>query len=131
MGSKACRNVKDYGAKSAGRTDDTAAIQAAISDGGRCAVCGSSSPSHPPLGPLPPPSPATVYFPDGEYLVSSTILQPANTGLVGNPLSLPHLIAAPNFLRLGRHLIRGLRRGRVSLAPPSPGPSPTASITWS
>lgn len=57
-----------------GVTDDTTAINAAISDGGRCgATCGSSS-----------VYPAFVYFPPGTYLVSSPIIQYYNTELFGN-----------------------------------------------
>ncbi|KAL5042507.1 pectate lyase superfamily protein-domain-containing protein [Aspergillus fruticulosus] len=62
---KVFRNVKDYGAVGDGTTDDTEAINLAISDGDRCgAACGSST-----------IRPAVVYFPKGAYLVSSSIIQ--------------------------------------------------------
>lgn len=90
-GYKVWRNVKDYGAKGDGVTDDTAAIQLAISDGGRCgANCGSST-----------IYPATVYFPSGTYLVSSSITQYFNTEMLGNPLDLPTILASPSFVGLG------------------------------
>ena len=57
------RNVKDYGAKGDGSTDDTAAIQSAIAAGGRCGQnCASST-----------ETPAIVYFPAGTYIISSPI----------------------------------------------------------
>jgi len=59
------RNVKDFGAKGDGKTDDTAAIQKAISEGGRCkpGECHSST-----------TTPAIVYFPQGTYLISASII---------------------------------------------------------
>lgn len=59
------RNVKDYGAKGDGLTDDTAAIQRAISDGNRCVpgLCQSTT-----------RTPAVVYFPGGTYLISASII---------------------------------------------------------
>ncbi|KAF3910421.1 hypothetical protein ABW20_dc0105272 [Dactylellina cionopaga] len=81
------RNVKDYGAKGDGVTDDTAAINAAVSAGGRCAGdCGSSSV----LG-------ALVYFPSGTYKISKPIFQHYYTQFVGNPNDRPILKATANF----------------------------------
>lgn len=90
-GYKVWRNVKDYGAKGDGVTDDTAAIQKAISDGNRCGAGCSSSSIYP----------ATVYFPSGTYLVSSSIIQYYNTELLGNPITPPTIVAAASFVGLG------------------------------
>jgi glucan 1,3-beta-glucosidase len=70
------RNVKDYGAKGDGVTDDTAAINAAISAGNRCGpgTCSSST-----------TTPAVVYLPSGTYLVSSPIIDYYYTQIIGNP----------------------------------------------
>ncbi|KAJ8122862.1 hypothetical protein O1611_g9734 [Lasiodiplodia mahajangana] len=89
---KVYRNVKDYGAKGDGVTDDTVAIQKAISDGNRCApgACASSSTTN-----------AIVYFPAGTYVVSSSIVSYYATHLVGNPNSLPILKATAAFNGFG------------------------------
>lgn len=81
------RNVKDFGAKGDGVTDDTAAINQAISQGNRCDQdCPSST-----------ISPALVYFPPGTYLVSSPIISYYYSQLVGDPADRPTLLAAPSF----------------------------------
>ncbi|KAK0442941.1 exo-beta-1,3-glucanase [Armillaria borealis] len=82
------RNVKDFGAVGNGVTDDTAAINAAISSGNRCGegTCGSST-----------VTPAVVYFPQGTYLVSSPIVAYYYTELVGDAKNPPTLLAAPSF----------------------------------
>lgn len=81
------RNVMDYGATGDGTTDDTAAINLAISDGGRCGSgCESST-----------ITPALVYFPPGTYLVTAPIVQYYYTQLVGDALTLPTLKAAATF----------------------------------
>ena len=54
-------NVKDYGAKGNGTDDDTDAIQAAINDANG----------------------SVVYFPNGTYAISTTLVVPSNTSLVG------------------------------------------------
>lgn len=73
-GHQVWRNVRDYGAKGDGETDDTAAINRAIADGGRCgANCGSST-----------IYPAVIWFPAGTYLVSSSIIQYYNTQFLGD-----------------------------------------------
>jgi Pectate lyase superfamily protein len=86
-GYKVFRNVKDYGAKGDGTTDDTAAINAAITDGNRCGQgCDSST-----------VTPALVFFPSGSYVISAPIVQLYYTQLVGDAIDLPTLKAAPAF----------------------------------
>ncbi|KAI0746044.1 beta-1,3-glucanase [Earliella scabrosa] len=81
------RNVKDFGAKGDGVTDDTAAINAAISSGGRCGNgCGQST-----------VSPAVVYFPKGNYLISSPIVSYYYTQMIGDPKNMPTIIGSSNF----------------------------------
>ncbi|KAL2846901.1 pectate lyase superfamily protein-domain-containing protein [Aspergillus pseudoustus] len=81
------RNVKAFGAVGDGVTDDTDAINEAISSGGRCGQgCFSST-----------VTPAIIYFPAGTYVVSSTIFDYYNTIIVGNPNALPVLKAASGF----------------------------------
>jgi glucan 1,3-beta-glucosidase len=85
------RNVKDaaYGAKGDGVTDDTAAIQKAISTGSDCPpdrTCPSSSKTQ-----------AVIYFPPGTYLVSLPILMHYGSSLIGNPNCPPVIKAMSNF----------------------------------
>lgn len=81
------RNVKDFGAKGDGSTDDTAAINNAISSGNRCGQgCDSST-----------VTPALVYFPPGTYVVSKPIIQYYYTQLIGDAVSIPTLKAAAGF----------------------------------
>ncbi|KAK3898482.1 glucan endo-1,3-beta-glucosidase [Staphylotrichum tortipilum] len=87
---KVFRNVKDYGAKGDGTTDDTVAIQQAINtgdstgtrDAGRFGSTGQ---------------PAVVYFPAGTYVVKSTIKSAIGTVIMGDPTNLPTLKAAAGF----------------------------------
>lgn len=81
------RNVKDFGARGDGKTDDTAAIMNAInSTGQRCAEnCNGSTLKN-----------AIIYFPQGTYLVSKTIYALFGTQMIGNvsfscPLDLDEL----------------------------------------
>ncbi|KAJ4488492.1 exo-beta-1,3-glucanase [Lentinula aciculospora] len=83
------RNVKDFGAKGDGVTDDTAAINNAISSGARCGggSCASST-----------VSPAVVFFPQGTYLITSPIIAYYYTQLIGDARSPPTLLASPSFV---------------------------------
>ncbi|SPJ73113.1 probable beta-1,3 exoglucanase precursor [Fusarium torulosum] len=84
---KIFRNVKDYGAKGDGSSDDTEAINAAFSDGNRCGKgCDSST-----------VTPAIVYFPRGTYVVSKPILPYYYTHMVGDLSELPVLKPSANF----------------------------------
>ncbi|CAG8167898.1 unnamed protein product [Penicillium nalgiovense] len=84
---KIFRNVKDYGAKGDGSTDDTAAINKAISSGDRCGKgCDSST-----------TTPAIVYFPPGTYVVSKPIVQYYYTQIVGDAVELPIIKASAKF----------------------------------
>lgn len=82
------RNVKDYGAVGDGLTDDSAAINLAISSGNRCGPgsCNSST-----------TTPALVYFPSGDYLVSSSIINYYDTQIIGNPNCLPTILASSSL----------------------------------
>ncbi|KAF5373036.1 hypothetical protein D9758_001646 [Tetrapyrgos nigripes] len=82
------RNVKDFGARGDGVTDDTAAINAAISTGNRCGQgsCSSST-----------VTPAVVYFPSGTYLISSPIIPYYYTQLIGDAKNPPTLLASASF----------------------------------
>ena len=81
------RNVKDFGAVGDGSTDDTDAINNAISTGGRCGQgCDSST-----------TTPALVYFPPGTYSISKPIVQYYYTQFVGDALSIPTIKATAGF----------------------------------
>lgn len=71
-----------------GITDDTAAINLAMSSGDRCAPgsCASST-----------LTPAVVYFPAGTYLLSASIIDYYFTQIIGNPNDLPVLKATSTF----------------------------------
>lgn len=83
------RNVKDFGAKGDGATDDTKAINDAIAADGTCAPgkCTGST-----------KRPAVIYFPPGTYKVSSPIIINYYTQLIGNPCKKPTIKAASNFV---------------------------------
>ncbi|KAL3428439.1 Glucan 1,3-beta-glucosidase 2 [Phlyctema vagabunda] len=81
------RNVKDFGAVGDGVTDDTAAINTAISTGSRCGLgCDSST-----------VKPALIYFPPGTYAVSKPLIQYYYTQFVGDAVTLPTIKALPSF----------------------------------
>lgn len=84
---KVLRNVKDYGAKGDGRTDDSQAIENAIKEGGRCGGgCNATST----LG-------AIIYFPPGIYAISRPIQQYYYTSFIGDPSDIPRITATNNF----------------------------------
>jgi len=82
------RNVKDFGAVGDGATDDTAAINAAITLGNRCGQgCDSST-----------VTPAIVYFPPGTYAISAPLVQLYYTQFVGDAVTVPTIKGLPNFV---------------------------------
>ncbi|KAH9476293.1 putative glucan endo-1,3-beta-glucosidase [Psilocybe cubensis] len=82
------RNVKDYGARGDGVTDDTVAINRAITSQNRCGggQCRSST-----------ITPAVVYFPKGTYLISAPIIPYYYTQLIGDAKTPPTLLASASF----------------------------------
>ncbi|KAL2753045.1 glycoside hydrolase family 55 protein [Sodiomyces alcalophilus JCM 7366] len=86
-GYKVFRNVKDFGAVGDGVTDDTDAINQAMSSGDRCYFgCDSQT-----------TTPALVYFPPGVYLVSRPLIPMYYTHMVGDLHNPPTLRAAAHF----------------------------------
>ncbi|KAK3725363.1 hypothetical protein LTR37_000333 [Vermiconidia calcicola] len=90
-GYKIFRNVKEYGAVGDGTTDDTAAINKAMSEGGRCGHeggvhCDSTTVFA-----------AIIYFPPGNYMVSKPIEMFYYTQMVGDATQPPTLLASSNF----------------------------------
>lgn len=73
-------------------TDDTAAINSAMSAGGRFGPAGRKTSTT---------TPAIVYFPAGTYVISSSIIDYYFTQMIGNPNSLPVIKATANFVGLG------------------------------
>ncbi|KAK4998198.1 hypothetical protein LTR66_002539 [Elasticomyces elasticus] len=85
------RNVRDYGAKGDGITDDTDAINNATADGFRCGLgCDSST-----------TTPAIIYFPPGTYMVSAPLIMYYYTQFIGDANDLPTLKAFANFQGIG------------------------------
>ncbi|KAK1776428.1 pectate lyase superfamily protein-domain-containing protein [Copromyces sp. CBS 386.78] len=87
------RNVKAYGAKGDGVTDDTIAINKAISSGNRCGggpFCNGTT-----------TTPAVVYFPAGTYLVTTNIINYYYTQIIGDPTAMPVIKGSPNFQSYG------------------------------
>ncbi|KAF9068658.1 exo-beta-1,3-glucanase [Rhodocollybia butyracea] len=82
------RNVKDFGAVGDGVTDDTAAINSAISSGDRCGLgtCNSTT-----------TAPALVFFPTGTYLISTPLDLYYYTQLIGDAKNPPTLLASASF----------------------------------
>ena len=81
------RNVHEFGAKGDGVTDDSDAINSAITQGSRCGKgCDSST-----------TTPALVYFPPGTYLVSKPLIQLYYTQFIGDAINVPTLKASAGF----------------------------------
>lgn len=85
---KVFRNVKDFGAVGDGVADDTEAINAAMSMGGRCGGGNWESSTI---------VPAIVYFPRGIYKIASPIVAYYYTQIIGDARNPPTLLAASNF----------------------------------
>ncbi|RYP30701.1 hypothetical protein DL767_006117 [Monosporascus sp. MG133] len=86
------RNVKDFGARGDGVTDDTQAILRAMNEPGNRCMQGCASTTE---------TPAVVYFPAGTYMISSSIITPYMTQMIGDPSNRPVLKATANFEGFG------------------------------
>ncbi|RYP92281.1 hypothetical protein DL770_001594 [Monosporascus sp. CRB-9-2] len=82
------RNVKAFGAKGDGLTDDTEAINRAVQAGPNRCIDHCDSRTN---------SPAIVYFPPGTYVVSAPIIQSYYTQFVGDAVKVPTIKATADF----------------------------------
>lgn len=100
------RNVRAFGAKGDGTTDDSAAIQKAINtvDGSTGTRSGGSSLTG---------APAVVYFPSGTYLLNTGLNNIMGTVLMGDPTDRPVLKAGSGFR--DKVLLTGQATGSVGL----------------
>lgn len=81
------RNVKDFGTKGDGQSNDTEAINRAVADGDRCGQnCSSTFVKS-----------TVIHFPPGEYKICSPIIQFYHTQFVGHPVNRPTLKGRDNF----------------------------------
>lgn len=84
---KIWRNVKDFGAIGDGTTDDTVAINKAMTEGNRCgANCDSQT-----------TTPAILYFPPGTCRISSPIIMYYYTQIIGDATNSPVIKGLPSF----------------------------------
>ncbi|KAK0612449.1 pectate lyase superfamily protein-domain-containing protein [Bombardia bombarda] len=94
------RNVKDWGARGDGITDDTDAINNAMSAGDRCggvnSTCQGST-----------ITPAVLYFPAGTYLISNPIVDYYYTQIIGDPNGMPVIKGSPYFPSKAPGLLNG------------------------
>ena len=94
LGPKVCHHLARLGetladkSKGDGISDNTAAINLAISSGSRCRLKSCQSLTT---------SPAVVYFPGRTYSISAPIIDFYHTQIIGNPSDLPIIKAASNF----------------------------------
>lgn len=84
------RNVKEFGAKGDGVTDDSAAIQTALNLGNAQGTRASGV-----FGITQ--QPAVVYFPAGTYLVNRPVQNLVDTVLMGDPTNRPTIKAGTSF----------------------------------
>ncbi|KAF1950164.1 pectin lyase-like protein [Byssothecium circinans] len=90
--------VKDFGADNTGKTDATAAIQKAITNGAGNTDRASGTLGH-------TSQPAFVYLPSGTYLISKTLQLYVCTIIIGDPTNPPVLKAAATFT--GNAMVNG------------------------
>nr|AQA29327.1 hypothetical protein 34 [Fulvia fulva] len=99
------RNVRDYGAKGDGKTDDTDAFNRAITDesrmGGGMGSGGSTG------------QPALIWIPSGTYMISSSVQLFIGTQVIGDPLDKP-VIRLSSIARNGTTAIDGYDFGQPS-----------------